>query len=187
MKKSLVLLLLPIAVLLSACSDSNTQSDPSTSESIASFNDADIMFAQMMIPHHEQAIEMSDMALDPTTLASEQVRDLALQIKSAQDPEIKQMQRWLTGWGKPLTPKDGTDHSSMMEGMLSSEEMSKLSSMKSPLFDKAWIQAMIAHHRGAVAMAEDIIADGSHPDVRKLAETIISSQQAEIDTLEKLL
>jgi uncharacterized protein (DUF305 family) len=187
MKKSLVLLLLPIAVTLPACSSSNTQSDPSTSESIASFNDADIMFAQMMIPHHEQAIEMSDMALDPTTLANEQVRDLALQIKNAQDPEIKQMKDWLTSWGKPTTPTDGMDHSSMMDGMLSSDELSELATLKGPAFDKAWIQAMIAHHKGAVAMAEDVVADGSHPDVRKLAETIISSQQAEIDTLEGLL
>jgi uncharacterized protein (DUF305 family) len=187
MKKSLVLLLLPLTVLLPACSNSDSQSDPSTSESEASFNDADIMFAQMMIPHHEQAIEMSDMALDPTTLAGQQVGDLALQIKNAQDPEIKQMQRWLTGWGEPLTPKDGMDHSSMMEGMLSAEEMFELSSMNGPLFDRAWTQAMIAHHKGAVAMAEDVIADGSHPEVRELAETIISTQQAEIKTLEQLL
>lgn len=187
MKKSLALLMIPFVALLPACSNDNSQTESPTSEASAQFNAADIMFAQMMIRHHEQAIEMSDMALDSTTLANEQVLDLALQIKNAQDPEIKQMKDWLTSWGKPITPIDGMDHSSMMDGMLSSDELSELAMLKGPAFDKAWIQEMIAHHKGAVAMAEDVVADGSHPDVRKLAETIISSQQAEIDTLEGLL
>jgi uncharacterized protein (DUF305 family) len=186
MKKSLVLLLLPFVALMPACSNDNSQSKSPTSEASAEFNDADVMFAQMMIPHHEQAVELSDMALDPTTLASKQVRDLALQIKNAQDPEITQMQTWLSEWGMPLSPEDGMDHSSMMGGMLSDDEMAQLRTLKGEAFDKAWIAGMIAHHKGAIDMATDVVKAGSSVDVRNLATAIISTQQAEIDTLEAL-
>lgn len=145
------------------------------------------MFAQMMIPHHEQAIEMSDMALDPTIGASQQVRDLATQIKNAQDPEIKLMKDWLTSWGKPLSPDDGMDHSSMMSGMLSTDDLAQLGTLSGASFDKAWIEAMIAHHKGAVDMANDVVSGGSDGQVRELAQGIISSQQAEIELLNKLL
>ena len=94
----------------------------------AVFNDADVMFAQMMIPHHEQAIEMSDELLEKDGV-DEQVRDLAQQIKDAQQPEIDQMKDWLDEWG--ADELDGTggmggmDHG-MGDGMMSDDDMDRL-------------------------------------------------------------
>lgn len=142
----------------------------------------------MMIPHHEQAIEMSDMALDPTTGASADIIALATQIKNEQDPEIAQMTSFLTAWGKPLTANDSDmDHSSMMSGMLSAEDMGKLGALTGAAFDAAWVAGMIAHHEGAVEMAQDVLTDGSNTEVRTLAQAIVSAQTAEIATLRALL
>lgn len=153
------------------------------SSSEENFNSDDVMFAQMMIPHHEQAIEMSDIALDPTVGASSQVVDLATRIKSEQDPEIQQMTDLLERWGKSLTPDDGMDHSSMMEGMLSVEELDQLATLRGAEFDVAWANAMIAHHEGAVKMAEDVLSAGKNPEINALASAIIDAQRAEIEEL----
>lgn len=170
------------AALLMGCGGN---SDTSTADG-AAFNDADVMFAQMMIPHHEQAVEMADIAADPTVGASQPVTSLASRIKAAQDPEIQLMKSLLTQWGKPLTPDDGEDHSSMMSGMLTPEQLDELSTKRAGEFDAAWATAMIAHHEGAVDMAEDVLADGSNTEVKTLAQTIIATQQAEIDELRAL-
>ncbi len=152
-----------------------------------SFNEDDVMFAQMMIPHHEQAIEMSDIALDPTVGASEEVQQLASEIKAAQDPEIAQMTSLLEKWGQPLVPMDDMDHGSMMQGMLSPDELLNLGQLTGTSFDTAWIEAMINHHEGAIVMAEEVLKNGENPDFRTLAESIIATQQTEIDVLRNLL
>ena len=151
----------------------------------ADFNDADVMFAQMMIPHHEQAIEMSDIALDPNTGASAAIIALATQIKGAQDPEISQMKNLLTTWGMP-TEMGSMDHSSMMDGMLSLEEMNTLGQLKGAEFDKAWAKGMIAHHEGAIAMANDVLANGKNSEILALANAVVSGQSTEIETLKPL-
>ena len=179
MKRGFVFSALLAVTLLSGCGQS------STSET-ADFNDADVMFAQMMIPHHEQAIEMSEIALDPASGASAAIQDLAIRIRDAQDPEIEMMKGFLATWGAPLNPEDGMDHSSMMEGMLTVEELDELAGLQGSGFDVRWAQAMIAHHKGAVAMAEDVLTDGKNAETRKLAEEIIANQQAEIDELTPL-
>ena len=176
MKRGFVFSTVLAVTLLSGCGQS------STSET-ADFNDADVMFAQMMIPHHEQAIEMSEIALDSASGASAAIQDLAIRIRDAQDPEIELMKGFLTTWGAPVNPEDGMDHSSMMEGMLTVEELDELAGLQGSEFDTRWAQAMIAHHKGAVAMAEDVLADGKNPETRKLAEEIIANQKAEIDEL----
>ena len=176
MKRGFVFSALLAVTLLSGCGQS------STSET-ADFNDADVMFAQMMIPHHEQAIEMSEIALDPASGASAAIQDLAVRIRDAQDPEIELMKGFLATWGAPVDPEDGMDHSSMMDGMLTVEELDELAGLQGSEFDVRWAQAMIAHHKGAVAMAEDVLADGKNAETRKLAEEIIANQQAEIDEL----
>lgn len=179
MKRGVIFSALLAVTLLSACGET------SSSES-ADFNDADVMFAQMMIPHHEQAIEMSEIALDPASGASAAIQDLAIRIRDAQDPEIELMKGFLATWGAPLNPEDGMDHSSMMEGMLTVEELDELAGLQGSEFDVRWAQAMIAHHKGAVAMAEDVLSDGKNAETRKLAEEIIANQQAEIDELTPL-
>ena len=185
------------ALLLGACGSSDMGSmDMGSSDSSsvdmgysipesADFNDADVMFAQMMIPHHEQAIEMSDIALDPSTGASAAIIALATQIKGAQDPEISQMKNLLTTWGMP-TEMGSMDHSSMMEGMLSLEEMDTLGQLKGAEFDKAWAKGMIAHHEGAIAMANDVLANGKNSEILALANAVVSGQSTEIETLKPL-
>ena len=100
MKRGLISLVLIATAMLSACGQSSTDDS-------ADFNDADVMFAQMMIPHHEQAVEMSEIALDPASGASAAIQDLAIRIRDAQDPEIALMKSFLTAWGASVTPEDG--------------------------------------------------------------------------------
>jgi uncharacterized protein (DUF305 family) len=182
------------ALLFTACGgESHNMSDMSTGStgtnvtgSERGFNDADVMFAQMMIPHHEQALELADMALDPTLMASEQVKALASQIKAAQDPEIDVMTQWLTEWDQPLMDMS-EDHSMAMEGMLSIDELGALGQLTGEEFDQAWVSAMIAHHKGAIKMADTVKAEGESTLVQELADAIIQAQKSEIDTLELLL
>ena len=182
---------LSVVTLLAACSSST----PATSEPVsvdstantAGFNDDDVMFAQMMIPHHEQAIEMADIALDPSVGAGKAITDLATQIKAAQDPEISQMKGLLSTWGKPLASDSGMDHGSMMSGMMTTDEMDALGKLTGAEFNKAWAKGMIAHHQGAIEMADTVKAEGESALVQELADAIIQAQKLEIDTLELLL
>ena len=164
------------------------QAPAATTASGASFNDADVTFAQGMIPHHEQAIEMADIALDPNVGASEQVRDLATRIKGGQDPEIALMTGWLTAWGHPVEmATDGGHEMSSMDGMMSAEEMDALETITATDFDKMWMEMMIRHHEGAIAMAQTVKAAGSSPDVLALADQVIAAQQAEMSEMQALL
>jgi uncharacterized protein (DUF305 family) len=186
------------ALALAACGGDNDAGTASTQEpaagatapagSAAEFNDADVMFAQGMIPHHEQAIEMADIALDPNVGAGPAVIDLATRIKGGQDPEIEQMKGWLESWGQPMQMdmSDGHDMAGM-DGMMTVEEMDELGTMTGPAFDRMWMEMMIRHHEGAIEMADTVKADGSNADVRTLADAIIGAQQAEIAEMQALL
>jgi uncharacterized protein (DUF305 family) len=174
---------------LSGCSSSDTSTDATNppASSTQEFNDDDVMFAQMMIPHHEQAIEMADIALDPTIGASDAVRELATEIKNAQDPEIAFMKQVLANWNKPTEMDSNMDHSDMMDGMLSLDELDALGALRVTAFDTAWLEAMIRHHEGAISMAEDLIESGVNQELIKLGREIITAQQAEIDAMKALL
>lgn len=154
--------------------------------SSSSSSDADVMFAQMMIPHHEQAIELSDLALNPAAGASEAIKQLATQIKGNQDPEIAFMKAWLEERNESLTADEGVDHSSMMGGMLTLEDLDALRLLTGAEFDRAWIAAMIAHHEGAIQMAETVQRDGDDEEIGTLAAAIIEAQTAEIAILQGL-
>lgn len=151
-------------------------------------NKADIAFAQAMIPHHEQAIEMAKLV--PSRASDEKVVKLAEQIEQAQDPEIQKLTSWLKEWGAPA-PEDGMDHGDMgdgaMPGMMSDADMAKLEQAKGAEFDRMWMQMMIKHHEGAIEMAKSELKDGSHSGAKSMAQEIIDGQQAEIDTMKELL
>lgn len=157
----------------------------------AAFNDADTLFAQGMIPHHQEAVAMAEMALAPEAQAGPEVQALATQIQGAQDPEITQMTTLLKSWGQPLAMPgmEGTDDMEGMEGMegmdgvMSAEDMASLAALSGPEFDAAWAAAMIVHHEGAVSMAQTVKASGSNAEVLALADAIIGGQQAEIDQM----
>ena len=145
----------------------------------------DVLFAQSMIPHHQQAVEMADLALK--NASSAQVKQLATQIKAAQDPEIATMKGWLASWGAPEDM--GMDHSGMggMAGMMSDDDMKKLAASKGTDFDSMWLQMMIAHHQGALTMANDVLTTTQDPAVKTLAQAVVTGQTKEIDTMKGLL
>jgi uncharacterized protein (DUF305 family) len=194
--------LLATALGLTACGgghDGANHSAPVSSAAVAAgpaaagpHNDADVAFATGMIPHHAQAIEMADLAVQRS--ASAPVKDLAVKIKAAQAPEIAQLSGWLGGWGKPVPATGGSmamDHGSGqhagMVGMMSQAEMDALAKASGAAFDTLWLQMMIKHHEGAVTMAKTQLAGGENPATKELAQAIISSQSAEITTMKQLL
>ncbi|MBG0823295.1 DUF305 domain-containing protein [Planomonospora sp. ID91781] len=150
----------------------------------ADFNDDDVMFAQMMIPHHEQAVEMAKLA--ETRAADPEIKELAAKIQAAQDPEIAAMTGWLTAWGKATMP-EGEHGGHGMPGMMTEEDMVKLQQAKGAAFDRMFAELMIAHHKGAIEMAKTEQERGVNPAARQLAATIETAQQAEIEQMNKIL
>ena len=142
---------------------------------------ADITFAQMMIPHHEQAVVMSEYALVNTD--NPQVLTLAQEIIDAQGPEIEQMNAILNRFGADMGGHGG--HT--MAGMLTGEELAALQTAQGPEFDQLFLLGMIAHHEGAIDMAKDALASGADPEVRALAEIIIAGQQSEIELMQTII
>lgn len=172
---------------------STTSASPSasaTSNVDNEHNDQDVMFAQMMIVHHKGAIEMAQMAT--TQASSQQVKDLATTIEAAQQPEIEQMTSWLNAWGEPVeagSSMEGMDHSSTsgMSGMMSEEQMTQLQNATGTDFDQMFLQLMIEHHTGAVQMAQTEQQQGSNPQAQELADSIVTSQSAEIEQMKQML
>ncbi len=224
-----VALLAASTLLVGACSNGETVSKPAASptavstsasagsaSSDAAHNDADVMFAQGMIPHHQQAIEMSDMLRGKQGIDPEVVL-LADEIKSAQGPEIEQMQGWLEQWGVSDTPAPsgtgmpghqmpgGGDMGDMPghqvpggmgdvpgmggggHGMMSEADMAALQNAQGAEAGRLFLTQMIAHHKGAIMMAQQEIDNGQFPAAVGMARNIVSSQQAEIDTMQALL
>jgi uncharacterized protein (DUF305 family) len=124
---------------------------------------------------------------DPTIGASDAVRELATEITNAQDPEIAFMKQVLANWNKPTEMDSNMDHSDMMDGMLSLDELDALGALRVTAFDTAWLEAMIRHHEGAISMAEDLIESGVNQELINLGREIITAQQAEIDAMKALL
>jgi uncharacterized protein (DUF305 family) len=190
------LIAIALTATLAACgsddaatsSDSVAVTDTPTAAGEVTLNEADVEFAQGMIAHHEQAIEMAEIALDPASGASPEVVDLATRIQAAQDPEVELMTSWLTAAGEPVTmdTSDGHDMSSM-DGMMTADQMDELAAMTGADFDQTWLEMMIAHHEGAISQSETVKADGTNADVLLLADQIIAAQQAEIAEMQALL
>ncbi|MFD7530871.1 DUF305 domain-containing protein [Streptomyces sp. NPDC059849] len=195
-----------LALALSACGSSDgSKSDGSSMPGMdhgsasasapvgGTFNDADVKFAQQMIPHHQQAIEMAKLA--DGRAADPEIKKLATAIEKAQDPEINTMKGWLTSWGKPLPSSSmgdmpGMDHGSDgsgMPGMMSDKDMDDLAAAKGKDFDKKFAQLMIGHHQGAVTMAEDEQKNGDNAGAKKLAGAVVTAQTAEIEQMNKII
>ena len=143
---------------------------------------SDAMFLQMMIPHHEQAVVMSDLAL--STSKDADVLKLAKQIRDAQAPEIIKMQGWLSDAG--LNEDPGHSMGDGMGGMLSDSEISTLKESTGKAFDKLFLTGMIAHHEGAINMVM-MIENSSNSDISNLGKEIVKSQAAEIELMKQLL
>ena len=154
----------------------------STPSAGADHNQADVMFAQMMIPHHSQAVEMSDIILGKPDI-DPRVTDLADQISAAQGPEIDQMQSWLKQWGNPPM---GGDHGGMA-GMVSDADMAALRDAQGVEAARLFLTHMIAHHEGAIDMAQEEVNDGRFEDAVQMARTIVITQEQEIKDMQKIL
>lgn len=215
-----------VAVVLTGCSGAATKeasssvasspvasSSAPTSTSVASaaaHNQADAMFAAHMVPHHRQAVEMSDLILGKQGI-DPRVVELAKQIKAAQDPEIEMMQGWLSQWGVPAMPgmggmpghggMNGSGSPGMMPGMtgmpgmddmpgmgmMSTADMDALKNADGVQASKLFLTQMIQHHQGAITVAQDEIKNGEFPDAIALSKSIVASQQKEIDTMNQIL
>lgn len=185
-----------------APSSAPSQTQTTASAQAAAHNKADMMFAHMMIPHHQQAIEMSDMVLAKQGM-DPRVVELATQIKDAQGPEIAQMQGWLDAWnmdmgdmpghggmdgsGSMMPDMGGMGGMGMMDGMLSPAEMQALKDAQGVQADKLFLTGMIKHHEGAITMAQNEIKNGEFPEAIELSKAIAESQQKEIDTMNEIL
>ena len=213
------------ALTLSACSGSQTDTTAtsaatettttvtSATAEAAAHNDADVAFAQGMIPHHQQAIEMSDMLIGKQGIDPEVIK-LANAIKAAQGPEITTMQGWLSEWGVSATPAPTTGMSGMPghdmgdgttmpgtsmpgtsmpgmdagggHGMMSAEDMTALQNAEGAEASRLFLTQMIQHHEGAITMAQTEIKDGKFPAAIEMAKSVVSTQQQEIDTMKSL-
>jgi uncharacterized protein (DUF305 family) len=177
------------ALLLTACGGSHDMSDMDmvTPSGTTGATAEDAMFAQMMIPHHEQAVVMATLA--ETRAASPEIVDLAAEIKAAQQPEIDQMTAWLEEWGVPVMSGDEAmgDHGGHgMSGMLTQDQLGQLEDASGPEFDRLFAEFMIEHHVGAIDMSEDVV-NSQDSRVAALATEIITTQQVEIDQLRAFL
>ncbi|MUL64121.1 DUF305 domain-containing protein [Mycobacterium sp. CBMA 234] len=188
------------AIALAACSPPNEHAStmPATSSPMsghnmpgmsgtstapaANFNDADVMFLDMMYPHHAQAVEMAKLV--PARTLNQQVKDLAAAIEKAQAPEMQQMTTLLAGFGKPA-PSATMSHS--MPGLMTPQQMTELTGLTGAPFDKMWLQMMVEHHQGAITMANDELKNGTNPDAKGMAQAIVTAQQAEIATMNGML
>lgn len=159
------------AVLLTACG------------SPATHNSADVAFAQGMVPHHEQALEMTELVASRTE--NSHVIDLAARISKAQQPEIDRMNGWLKAWNAPVKASSHTSHGhSESHGMV---DLGTLADLDGTEFDRQWLSLMIQHHRGAVEMARKHLDQGTDPETRKLAQDVVTLQEKEIAEMESLL
>lgn len=177
------------AISLAGCTinpggnDSNGMMDGGmmgNNKSASAFSGTDIMFAQMMIPHHQQAVDMSTLAETHTT--NPEILALAKQIKDAQAPEIKQMTAWIESAGASME----MGHDMGMGGMLTEEQMTALGNAQGAAFDKLYLEGMIGHHEGALQMAK-MIENSSNSEAKTLASNVISSQSAEIEKMKQML
>jgi uncharacterized protein (DUF305 family) len=183
------------ALFLSSCTSTepqqsdghtdHTHSEPA-GDAQAPHNADDITFARDMMPHHEQALQLVDLARDRSSDPA--LLELASAIAAAQGPEMDKMAGMLRSWGQD--PEAGMDHSGhgmAMPGMVDDATMQRLESLRGAEFDTLWLESMISHHQGAVEMAKAEIANGDNSDAKALAEEIIKAQEAEIAQMKQML
>ncbi|MCR8670232.1 DUF305 domain-containing protein [Agrococcus sp. HG114] len=184
--------ILASALVLAGCSPQagTPSSEPGASssastEATSEFNAADEMFVTMMIPHHEQAVEMADVILDKEGI-DPRVAELAQQIKDAQGPEIETMRGWLDEWGVEYDDGSmgGMDHG---DGMMTEDDMGALEAAEGAEASRLFLEQMVMHHEGAIEMAEAEVESGLNPEAVALAEQVVADQSAEIDTMQELL
>ena len=176
MLKKISVLLLAVGVILAP----NGANASTHAKSLQNLGMNEVMFAQMMIPHHEQAISMSEIALKKSR--NQAILKLSNQIKSLQGTEKSQLAYWLKATDSSMT----MDHDMQMSGMLTTKELASLKRLTGTQFDRAFLQLMIKHHQGAIEML-DLISDSKNMEAKALAKAINSAQSKEITSMKLLL
>lgn len=181
-----------IVVLAGCANDSGTSGIPtehgsantSAGPSASAFNDTDILFVQVMLPHHDQAVSMSDLLLAKRGVNPE-VAALARQIKDTQQVKIDTMNGWFEAIGRPQ--REGGTHHGGLDGMLDENQMQQLDQANSGDGQRLFLEGMIKHHAGAIEMANKEITDGQYPGAVDLAKNLATTQQQEIDVMTDVL
>jgi uncharacterized protein (DUF305 family) len=188
---------LALAPMVAGCGGPDDSGGPTSTHTAPNgdvYNDADVTFAQQMVPHHAQAIEMVDLTRGRDV--SPEVEALAAQVMAAQTPEIETMTTWLTAWNEEV-PETSRDHANAhdeghdagidLPGMMSEEEMESLETASDAEFENIWLEMMVEHHEGAIEIARTEQDDGKFPEAIAMAEDIEASQAAEADQMKALL
>ena len=179
------LVALIIAFALSGCSDSSNmgmEHEGHSSGASSDLSSDDIMFLQMMIPHHQQAIDISDLAL--TKSADAELLALAKSIRDEQAAEIVTMKAWLDAAGADLDPGHSMGHG--MGGMLGDSELAALKAATGKSFDLLWLKGMTGHHDGAIDMAA-MIENAKNPEIKSFGQAIVSSQSEQNKAMAAML
>ncbi|TMR88589.1 DUF305 domain-containing protein [Nonomuraea basaltis] len=164
--------------------DNMDDMDMSSSKPAADFNNDDVMFVQMMLPHHQEGLQMAKWAR--TNASNAEVKNLAMKIQMEGQPQLDKLNGWLTAWDKqPLAADDPMMTS--MDGMMSTAEMAEMKKMKGAMFDRMFVQMMISHHQGAIKVAKDEVAKGDNPKAKAMAKTIQTSLRTELTQMKQLL
>ena len=166
-----------MAMALAGCSKDGSMGmdhEGHSSEASGDLSGDDVMFLQMMIPHHQQAIDMSDLALTKST--DSELLALAKDIRDEQAAEIVKMKAWLDKAGADLDPGHSMGHG--MGGMLSDSELAALKAATGKNFDLLWLKGMTGHHVGAIDMAT-MIEDADNDEIKSFGQAIVTSQSAQ--------
>ena len=176
--RRLAVMVAVLALALSACT---------SKEELKKHNEADIQFVRAMIPHHEQAIHMAELAAEHAN--SPDTKKIASTIKTKQEEEVKTMEKLLHDWGVKLEEAGHDTHGSKPThpGMLSEEQLKELEETRGVEFDKLFLERMVQHHEGAITIAEEAEHKGENKEVKKLAAEIVRGQEHEIEEMEKEL
>ncbi len=177
--KRLVAVLAVLVLALTACA---------SKEEAKKHNEADIEFVQGMIPHHKQALKMSELAAKHAN--SPDVKTIASTIKTKQEEELKTMETLLHEWGVKEEAGGHDAHGgseAKSPGMLTEQQLKELEEARGVQFDKLFLKSMVEHHKGAITMAEEGEHNGENKEVKKLAAEIKRGQEREIEEMEKEL
>jgi uncharacterized protein (DUF305 family) len=180
--------------IASGCSsDSNSSAtkpaaSPATSVAVSptakTFNDADAMFARGALAHHQQAVELAEIALDPRAAAREEIKALSTAIVSP-SPDFEAIEQMIASEG--LTKEMSKDEMTSMAGMASETDIKDLETLTGADFDKRWLTTLIAHHEGAIKMAKSVIDNGQSPQLDTIANKLLGDRSKELELMKSLL
>ncbi|WP_216205254.1 DUF305 domain-containing protein [Amycolatopsis aidingensis] len=173
---------------------------PPAEPASARFNDADVQFLQMMIPHHQQGLDIVRQAKQRA--GSAEVRQLASAVEATQQYEVETMTTWLRGWNQPITadhsapsghsaPSESAEHAEHSEHAdihtTDPEVIEELARTADEDFDSTFLNVFTGHQHNAVAMARKEADEGENPEAKNLAERIVQSRTAQIEQMLKIL